>query len=476
MSRVLVIDDDLLIGEMIADIAADMGHACDIAGTVGKGLALVRSGGYDVVFLDVYLPDGSGLDALAELVALSKAPEVVVITGAGDDAVAERAIRGGAWDFVQKPLTLKSVTAPLERALSYRREKGAGLPPEAVKRTGIAGDGPAVRALLGQIALAAESGAAVLVSGETGTGKELVARAIHANSPRAAGPFVVVDCASLPETLVESILFGHVRGAFTGADKDREGLVALADGGTLFLDEVGELPFAMQKAFLRVLEERVFRPVGAKAERESDFRLVAATNRDLEAMARGGQFREDLLFRLRSLHIALPPLRERAEDVAGIVRLHLARMARRDRLPEKDFSPELLDALAAYPWPGNVRELVQALEMALAAARRDPTLYLKHLPEPVRVHYARALVRRESGGPAGPAPPPAGEGPADGAGEWTPTPWSVFRQEALDAAERDYFRRLLQAAEGDVRRACALAGVSRARLYQVLQKHGIGRS
>ncbi len=472
MARVLVIDDDLLISEMIADIAADLGHACETAGSLGKGLELARAGNVDVVFLDVFLPDGSGLDALGELTALPAAPEVIVITGAGEDTVAERAIRGGAWDFVQKPLSLKSVTSPLKRALSYRREKGAGLPPEALKRTGIAGDGPAMRALLGQVALAAESGAAVLVSGETGTGKELIARAIHDNSARAAGPFVVVDCASLPGSLVESILFGHVRGAFTGADKDREGLVALADGGTLFLDEVGELPFAMQKAFLRVLEEHTFRPVGAKAERESDFRLVAATNRDLEAMARTGQFREDLLFRLRSLHIAVPPLRERPEDIAGIMRLHLVRMARRDRMPEKDFSPEFLDALAAYPWPGNVRELVQGLEMALAAARRDPTLYLKHLPDPVRLHYARSLVRREGNGQGGPAPVAAGQG----AGAWTPAPWSDFRQAALDAAERDYFSRILDAASGDVRRACALAGVSRARLYQMLQKHGITRA
>jgi two-component system NtrC family response regulator len=468
MARVLVIDDDQLISEMISDIAADLGHSCETAGTLALGLAKARDGGFDVVFLDVYLPDGSGLDALAEITSLSGAPEVVVITGAGDDSVAERAIRGGAWDFVQKPLSLKSVTAPLKRALSYRRERGAGLPPEAVKRTGIAGDGPAIRSLLAQVALAAESGAAALISGETGTGKELVARAIHANSARAAGPFVVVDCASLPETLVESILFGHVRGAFTGADKDREGLVALADGGTLFLDEVGELPFALQKSFLRVLEEHTFRPVGAKAERESDFRLVAATNRDLEAMVRNGQFREDLLFRLRSLHIAMPPLRGRAEDIAGIVRLHLARMARRDRMPEKDFSPEVLTALAAYPWPGNVRELVQALEMAVAAARRDPTLYIKHLPDPVRVHYARSLVRRGDNGQPTPAVPAAGA--------WTPPPWSVFRQEALDTAERDYFRQVLDAAGGDVRRACALAGVSRARLYQMLQKHGIVRS
>jgi len=469
MARVLVIDDDLFISGMIADIAADLGHGCETAGSLGQGLAKARAGGFDAVFLDVYLPDGSGLDALPELTALAEAPEVIVITGAGEDSVAERAIRGGAWDFVQKPLTLKSVTAPLKRALGYRREKGAGLPPEAVKHTGIAGDGPAMRALLAQVALAAESGAAVLISGETGTGKELVARAIHANSARAAGPFVVVDCASLPATLVESILFGHVRGAFTGADKDREGLVALADGGTLFLDEVGELPFSLQKAFLRVLEEHTFRPVGAKAERESDFRVLAATNRDLDAMARAGQFREDLLFRLRSLHLALPPLRERAEDIAGIVRLHLARIARRDRLPEKDFSPELLDALAAYPWPGNVRELVQALEMAVAAARRDPTLYLKHLPDPVRIHFARSLVRRAGNHAPGPAPEGGGNG------QRPPAPWSVFRQEALDAAEREYFSRVVQDAGGDVRRACALAGVSRARLYQMLQKHGIVR-
>jgi two-component system NtrC family response regulator len=212
----------------------------------------------------------------------------------------------------------------------------------------------------------------VLITGETGTGKELFARAIHANSPRAAQPFVVVDCASLPETLVESILFGHVKGAFTGADKAREGLVALADGGTLFLDEVGELPFSMQRAFLRVLEDRTFRPVGSKTERSSDFRLVAATNRQLEAMVERGEFRKDLLFRIRSFSIELPALRERSEDIPEIVALQMEKLAAAGRFGRKDFSPEFMEALTAYPWPGNVRELVQCLERSLAAAGPRP--------------------------------------------------------------------------------------------------------
>ena len=486
MARVLIIDDDEMVREMLADIAEDMGHQTATAGSMSGGLRLASQGDYDVVFLDVYLPDGLGLDALPGIKDSASSPEVIVVTGSGEAEVAERAMRNGAWDYVQKPLTLDSVMAPLERAVTYRSEKRTSLTAATLDRGGIAGAGPLIRAVMETVALAAESNASVLVSGETGTGKELVARAIHRNSNRTDGSFVVVDCASLPENLVEAILFGHVKGAFTGADKAREGLVKLADGGTLFLDEVGELPFAMQRSFLRVLEERTFRPVGAKTEVGSDFRLVAATNRNLDDMVRSGQFRKDLLFRIRSFHIEVPPLRERADDVEGIVRLHMQRLRQRDNMPAKTFSPEFLDALKAYHWPGNVRELVQALEMAMAAAHRDPTLYLKHLPDTLRVHYATTLVRRpdEDGlapavvgtdaGEPGLAPVAEQERPPAGVNDFEP--WGEYRERAVGEAERRYFTDLLAATRGSVKETCRIAGVSRARLYQILSKHGITRS
>lgn len=595
MAEVLVIDDDLMICEMLADIVEDRGHRCDTARTLERGLELAEAGHYDVVFQDVYLADGTGLDILQQLKDSPGRPQVVVITGSGEAQVAERAMREGVWDFVAKPLDLGSVTGPLERALKYREEQGARAPRGRVRREGIAGASPLMRALLDNVALAGESGASVLITGETGTGKELFARAIHANSPRADKPFVVVDCASLPETLVESTLFGHVKGAFTGADKAREGLVKLADGGTLFLDEVGELPFAMQRAFLRVLEEHTFRPVGAKTELTSDFRLVAATNRHLEEMVERAQFRKDLLFRIRSFSIDLPPLRERVEDIEEIITTHMDRLAEQGRFPMKAFSPEYIHALSAYPWPGNVRELVQCLERSLAAARNEQTLFLMHLPEEVRISYAQTLVRREgppapgtpqaarsaqepgvarltghdgytpaqSGQPAGgyappvedgahgqpqsPSAAPAANGPVPGAGApssppaqqpYAPpqsppvagqpvspqasqhglngtaaasnaaqagaakpgipeqanpgetaqasvqgashtaiprAPWSEYREEAVSRAERAYFERLLAATGGEIKRCLEIAGVSRARLYQIMQKHGLMR-
>ena len=487
MARVLIIDDDEMIREMLADMAEDMGHEPTTAGSLTGGLRLASQGLFDVVFLDVYLPDGFGLDALPRIKDTESSPEVIVVTGSGEAEVAEKAMRNGAWDYVQKPLTLDSVTAPLERAVTYRSEKRVTRTAATLDRDGISGSSPLIRAVLETVALASESNASVLVSGETGTGKELVARAIHRNSPRAGGSFVVVDCASLPENLVEAILFGHVKGAFTGADKAREGLVTLADGGTLFLDEVGELPFSMQRSFLRVLEERTFRPVGAKEEIGSDFRLVAATNRNLDDMVRSGQFRKDLLFRIRSFHIEVPPLRERSDDVEGIVRLHMQRLRRRDNTPAKAFSPEFLDALTSYQWPGNVRELVQALEMGMAAAHSEPTLYLKHLPENIRVHYATTLVRRPvEGAEAAPAVVASGT-PPDGrerravAREMLPgpddfEPWGDYRERAVGAAERRYFTELLAAVRGSVKESCRIAGVSRARLYQILSKHGITRN
>ncbi|BBD10031.1 sigma-54-dependent transcriptional regulator [Desulfovibrio ferrophilus] len=488
MANVLVIDDDQMICEMIADIVQDVGHHCDLARSIRDGLVMAQSGKYDVIFQDVYLADGMGLDILPQLKDAPGAPEVVIITGAGEAHVAERAMREGAWDFVAKPLDLEGVIGPLERALKFRDERRRPAVKKTVRREGIAGSSPLIRALLDTVAMAGESGASVLITGETGTGKELFARAIHANSPRSSMPFVVVDCASLPETLVESILFGHVKGAFTGADKARDGLVKLADGGTLFLDEVGELPFAMQRAFLRVLEERMFRPVGSKTELSSDFRLVAATNRHLDEMVELGDFRKDLLYRIRSFSIELPPLRERVEDIEEIITRHMSRMATQGRFPLKGFSPEFVHALSSYPWPGNVRELVQCLERSLAAAHADKTLFLTHLPENVRVSYARTLVNREGISKPHPGTAPvmrpaspmaaseAGQQPLSPAQSGAIEPWSSFRERIVGQAESEYFERLMAFTHGNVRESCEIADVSRARLYQILQKRGIKRS
>ncbi len=307
MATILVVDDDDLLCELLVRKVGQLGHRGLSALTLAGGLALARSQPTDVVYLDVNLPDGNGLEEITLFREAPGAPEVIIITGRGSPDGAELAIKSGAWDYIEKGAALQSMVLPLLRALQYREERQVHQRPLMLSREQIVGESPRLKACLDLVAQAALSEANVLISGETGTGKELFAQAIHHNSPRRKGNFVVVDCAALPATLVESILFGHARGAFTGADRAREGLVAQAHGGTLFLDEVGELPLSLQKDFLRVLQEKRFRPVGGGQEVASDFRLVAATNRDLEGMAAKGEFRSDLLFRLKGLAINLPP-------------------------------------------------------------------------------------------------------------------------------------------------------------------------
>ncbi|MGZ5423562.1 MAG: sigma-54-dependent transcriptional regulator, partial [Candidatus Aminicenantales bacterium] len=392
MAKILIVDDDSLARESLARIIKKMGHEASEAGSVGSAREKLKAEAFDLVFSDVRMPDGSGLDLLPEIRASSSAPEVIIVTGFGDPDGAELAIKKGAWDHIEKPLSVKPVMLCVERALQYRDKKRTASQPVALKVEGIVGASPKLRVCLDTLAQAASSEANVLITGETGTGKELFAWAIHRNSARSGRNFVVVDCAALPETLVESTLFGHVRGAFTGADKPRDGLVRQADGGTLFLDEIGELSVSIQKAFLRVLQEKRFRPVGGGQEVSSDFRLVAATNRHLEDLIRAGGFREDLLFRLRTLALELPPLREMKEDVKDLMLHYLVRFCEQYDIPMKAYSPDFLEVLLNYDWPGNIRELIQALEKAIISAKEEPVLFPKHLPDHIRIHLARAAV------------------------------------------------------------------------------------
>ena len=245
---------------------------------LSDGLRLAKSNNYDVVFLDVYLPDGNGLDILPSLIAINNPPEVIILTGKGNPDGAELAIQGGVWDYLLKTTSVRDITLTLNRALKYRIEKQGNSSIKELHIKGVVGNCPEIKASLKLAGKAASSDSNVLITGETGTGKELFASIIHKNSSRASGNFVVVDCTSLTESLVESTLFGHLKGSFTGAQLDRQGLIKAADGGTLFLDEVGEMPLSIQKVFLRVLQERQFRPVGAIKEQTSNFRLIAATN------------------------------------------------------------------------------------------------------------------------------------------------------------------------------------------------------
>lgn len=463
MANVLIVDDDTTMCDMLSNMVRRMGHEAGCTHTLRDGLREVFARPLDVVFLDIRMPDGSGLDVLPRIREVASPPEVIIMTGFGDPDGAELAIKNGAWDYIEKPSSIKEMTLPFLRALQYREEKRSRKPAVALKWEGIVGTSSKMKACFDILAQAAASDASVLINGETGTGKELFARAIHDNSPRAGKNFVVVDCTALPKTLVESTLFGYEKGAFTGADKDTDGLVRQAHNGTLFLDEVGELPLVIQKAFLRVLQEHRFRPVGSKKEVESDFRVVAATNRDLDEMVDQKRFRQDLLFRLRTLTIELPPLRQRKEDIRELVLYYLARLSERYGIGAKGFSPEFLDALVAYDWPGNVRELINALERALTVARQEPTLFPKHLPTHIRIHLARAAVTKE---------PQETRETASSAPLLT---LKSFREAALQEAERQYLEDLMSLAGSNIKEACSISGLSRPRLYALMKKYKISR-
>jgi two-component system NtrC family response regulator len=469
MALILIIDDDNLMCDTMTRVVRRIGHDPASAMTLKEGLAMARAQEYDVVFLDVRLPDGNGLDALPLLEALPSAPEMIIMTGFGDPNGAELAIKSGAWDYIEKSSSVKEITLSLERALQYRQQKTAVANTRgvaALKRNRIIGNSPRLNACLDLVAQAAGSDVNVFITGETGTGKELFARAVHENSQRSRGNFVVVDCTALPETLVESLLFGHEKGSFTGAEKAREGLVRQAHCGTLFLDEVGELPLILQKAFLRVLQEHRFRPLGGSREIESDFRLVAATNRNLDRMVEQGQFREDLLFRLKSYVIELPPLRERPEDLQELARYYADQFCDRYGLAPKGFSPEFIKSLRHYSWPGNIREFVHTMERVLASARFEPTLFTKHLPINIRVEVTRAAVERD----------PSFDMPFGG-DTIHPLPLlNDYRDTVYNEAEKNYLSDLLTVTDRNIREACRISGLSQSRLYALMKKHDMTRS
>lgn len=458
MVRVLTVDDDAHILLLYEGILEQMELVQVKAATVGEARRLFAEDVFDLVLLDLELPDGNGLEMLPELTEGNDAPEVIIITGTGDTRGAELAFKYGAWDYVKKPFKISEITLPISRALAYRKEKQAQAVPKALQRSGIIGESPQVKRCLDEVGRAAATDAGVLITGETGTGKELFARAIHANSRRSEKPFVVVDCAALPDNLIESTLFGHEKGAFTGADRRQSGLLVQADGGTVMLDEIGDLPLGAQKSFLRALQERCVRPIGGKNEISFNVRLLAATNLDLAAMVEAGTFRQDLYYRIRAMELTLPPLRDRNDDVKEIAVKKLYELSARYGVEVKAVSSEFLEVLGNHGWPGNVRELLNVLEYVLASAGQDPTLYPKHLPPEFRVSeldlpdtkIAEYPVRHVSLRDLDPFPT-----------------LNDYRNEH----EREYLAELLRRAEGDRKRACAISGVSQSRLYSLIGKH-----
>ncbi len=466
MAHILIIDDDRMICETLSLRIMNLGHTAVSASSLKDGVAKACSEAFDVIFLDVRLPDGNGLESLSKFRERPSAPEVIIITGVGEPDGAELAVKGGAWDYIQKPFSKQEIILQLDRALDYR-EKSAQKVPVILKREHIIGSSFRVNTHLELLAQAANSDANVLISGESGTGKELFARGIHENSARANKNFVVVDCTALPENLVESVLFGHKKGAFTGADKTESGLFKYADGGTLFLDEVGELPLSIQKKFLRVLQEHHFRPVGSQQEISSDFRVVAATNRNLEQMVEAGRFRQDLLYRLRAFTIELSALRERLSDIRELTIHHIAKICSRHNTETKGFAPEFIQALESYEWPGNIRELVNTLERVIATTPNTPVLYPQHLPERIRVKIARTKLEQD---PAFPE-----DTHSSSSSPKRLLSLKKTRETALTHIEQQYLQDLMQSTEWNIGEACQISGLRRARLYELLKKYDISR-
>jgi len=467
IARILIIDDELEICRMLTTLVKDLGHDAIFATTLKDGLKAAQSGPFDLAFLDVRMSDGSGLDILSEIRETPSNPEVIIMTGYGDPDGAELAIKNGAWDYIQKPTSATKISLSLQKVLQYRKERAGTKPPQVLDFGEIIGSSPPMKACLQRLAQAAESDTTVLITGETGTGKELFARAIHKNSPRAGKSFVVVDCTTLTETLIESILFGHEKGAFTGAGKFYSGLIKQADGGTLFLDEVGELSPSLQKSFLRVLQERSFRPLGGSKEIQSDFRLVSATNRDLDAMTKAGRFRDDLLFRLKSLLIELPPLRQRRDDIKEIVIHYLRKFSDRSQSGIKGFSTEFLESLTRYHWLGNVRELVNTLERVFISANNDQTLFPRHLPTPIRVTLARASVVNKD--------EEKGTVKSDVSTLPPLSSFREFRRQSIVEMERQYLQDLMSITNGSLEECRRISGLGRSRLYGLLKDHQMSR-
>lgn len=467
MAQVLIIDDDIATCTLLQQIVENNDHTADSCLKITEGLSKIEDGEYDVVFLDVNMPDGNGLDALQLITGIQNPPEVIIITAQGNREGAAIAIQYGAWDYLQKPLSLQQITLSVKRVVEYRKQAGRSLYNRTLlNRENIIGRSPALNDSLELLAQAANNESNVLLLGETGTGKEVFARTLHDNSSRCKADFVVVDCTALPDNLVESILFGHERGAFTNAHSSATGLIKLADGGTLFLDEVGDLELGLQKKLLRVLQEKRFRPLGSKKEWSSDFRLVSATNQNLGNKISEGLFREDLFYRLRNQTINLPPLRQRDGDIELLMIFFLKKICSRNRQSLKSYSPDFAGILKQYSWPGNIREFLHVLESAIHSAGDEPILYPKHLPRELRIKNIQAGLEasdvshmyRENR-----------ELNAD-----LPL-LSIVRDEAVSEAEHDYLQVLMTKTNWNIARACKVAGVGRTRLYDLLKKYAITR-
>ncbi|HWP35793.1 MAG TPA: sigma-54 dependent transcriptional regulator [Thermodesulfobacteriota bacterium] len=464
MPRCLVVEDEDAVRDFFARALETIPDLkVDVAPDGREALAICRRTRYDVVLTDIMMPEFSGLEFLRALKTEQPEVEVVLVTAYGTVERAIEAMKGGASEFLEKPVSvdlLKLVVGRCLERVALRQEiarlRGAVQAGEGLGR--LIGRSPKMRAVFELIKTVAPVDSTVLILGETGTGKELVAREIHEASERRGKPFVAVSCGAIPETLLESELFGHDRGAFTGATRARPGKFEAADGGTIFLDEIGEIPPAVQHKLLRVLQEKEIERLGETRPVKVDVRVIAATHRDLEAMMREGRFREDLYYRLNVVPIRIPPLRERPEDIPLLAAHFLRRFAERFKKPVTGIAPAALQALLTYPWPGNVRELEHAIERAVIMS---PGTELTDIPLGLPAARAGSGLLPGAAGPNGPA------------GVDLSLSFATVRRLALEQVESAYLRGLLTIHKGHLAAVAKAARINSRTLYEKMKEYGL---
>jgi two-component system, NtrC family, response regulator AtoC len=450
--RILVVDDEPEMATVVEQALTRRGYFAIRENSADAAWERLQSDDFDVVITDLNMRGMSGVELTDRIAKNRKDLPVIVITAFGSLETAIATLRAGAYDFITKPFEIDQLVVGVERALQNRvlREEVKRLREEVARSRptpDLVGDSPSMRKVHDTVARVAETDATVLVTGESGTGKELVARDVHRRSKRAEGPFVAINCAALPETLLESELFGHVKGAFTDAKATKRGLFAEAGGGTLFLDEIGEMPPGMQAKLLRALEERSVRPVGGTTEIGFDARLVAATNRDVESLVASGKFREDLYYRINVVQVPLPPLRARGNDVLVLAQHFIHRLAEPMGKKVSGFSSAVAERLVSYVWPGNVRELQNCIERAIALARFEE-LTVEDLPSKVRDYKPASFVVV------------ATEDPTD--------------LVTMEEVEHRYIKRVMEAVGQNKTQAAKILGFDRTTLYRKLDRYKLG--
>jgi len=447
MHNVLIVDDESGIRQSLKGVLEDEGYRTSVAESGEACLESLRKRAFDVVLLDIWLPGMDGLETLQKIRDMENAPEVIMISGHGTIETAVRATKLGAYDFLEKPLSIDRTLSLIKHAIDAKklRRENRDLKKQLQSKNVIAGDSIPMKALRQQISIMAPTNGRVLIYGESGTGKELVAHAIHAQSLRKEEMFVEVNCAAIPEDLIESELFGHRQGWFPGAGSDKEGKFQKATGGTLFLDEVGDMSLKTQSKVLRTLDEQRFTPVGGADAITVDVRVIASTNKDLEEEISKGNFREDLFYRLNVIPFFVPPLRERKEDIPLLARYFLKEFAAAYGRRSREITDDAIQTLTRYSWPGNVRELRNVIERIVIMNPTTTKFERKHLPPLVY----RDGTRRAAG-----------------------TEFSTLHQ-ARDAYERDYILKKLDESHGNVSRTAETLGLERSHLYRKMKALGI---